>query len=152
MGLQNRTETLKQKIAQSPEQVSSTMRNELLGGAAGAKRRVFGETAETTGMDNQSVYAMQQKKIDQQDQRLDQISAQVGRITRVGQEINDELTEHNRLLGGMEVKIEKTSSRVDSETLRIDTLKKEAGTAGCWLLIIALFIVIIVLVLLIILT
>merc|ERR1712137_164541 len=142
--LQNRCETLKLRASQSPAQSSSVMRNELMG-ASSSKRRVFGETAETEGQSNQSVYDMQQQKMQDQDQRLGQISDQVTRLNRVGKDISSELDEHHRLLDDTSTKLERTGGRVDQEAVRIDKIKVEASTTSCWLLICVLFIIIIVL-------
>ena len=119
MGLQNRIESFKVKISQDPSQGA---RADLMG--AGGAKRVWGETAETEGVGNAEVLDLQKRKMKglscpilcyvrssffnvEQDERLGQISRQVGTISHVGNAIHDELDEHHKLLGEVDVKVQK---------------------------------------------
>lgn len=99
MNLQNRIETFKVKISQTPQQ-------ELMGNGP---KRVWGETAETEGLANGGLLQLQKKKMDDQDEKLGHISRQVGVIKKVGTDIHDELDEHHKLLDDIDTKVHTTT-------------------------------------------
>lgn len=47
--------------------------------------------------------------MNQQDEKLTQISHQVGTIKRIGEDIHDELDEHHKLLDDIDTKIDTTA-------------------------------------------
>eukprot|EP00276_Gloeochaete_wittrockiana_P005493 CAMPEP_0184649158 /NCGR_PEP_ID=MMETSP0308-20130426/6435_1 /TAXON_ID=38269 /ORGANISM="Gloeochaete witrockiana, Strain SAG 46.84" /LENGTH=222 /DNA_ID=CAMNT_0027081617 /DNA_START=130 /DNA_END=799 /DNA_ORIENTATION=- len=67
------------------------------------------ETEKTRSLDARDLLQAQTKRMEEQDDALDELSRSVLRTKKIGESINDELNEHSRLLGDIE--LEPTESK-----------------------------------------
>eukprot|EP01108_Squamamoeba_japonica_P006354 TRINITY_DN5124_c0_g1_i4.p1 TRINITY_DN5124_c0_g1~~TRINITY_DN5124_c0_g1_i4.p1 ORF type:complete len:158 (-),score=45.56 TRINITY_DN5124_c0_g1_i4:106-537(-) len=107
-------------------------------GGGGSKRRAWGvpeETEETRGLDNQQLFSTQQKIVQQQDDQLDLLSHSIGRSKQVALAIDDEVTEQDALLQGLDAHVDRTGAKLRNTTRRVARTEKKASTKCLWLLI-----------------
>lgn len=115
-GAASRASTLASQRTEPP----TPERSALLGPAATSSRpgRVLGarkpaeETAQTRGLDNAGVMGLQQTMLQEQDTKVDQLTAIVRRQRELGLAIGAELAMHNELLDGLSVDVDKTQDRM----------------------------------------
>ena len=101
------------------KEASPSARNDLLGSAAARPARVLGkkagpaaETDVTRPLDHEGLMQLQQTQMDEQDERLDAITAVLRRQRLIAGNIHEELVEQNELLGQLETEVDQTSSKL----------------------------------------
>jgi regulator of vacuolar morphogenesis len=110
--------------------VTSDRQSLLQTGSAFAAKpgRVFGapqpvETEETRPLDDQGLFMLQQNKIEQQDQNLDQLTAVLRRQRQIGMAIHEEVEQQNELLDDL-------NNQVDHVGDHLAKTKKQMNRLG----------------------
>lgn len=143
--LQNRREQLNAMMTSVPQNLQG--KKDLLFGEVSAGGAVWGggETEESRGLDNEGILDLHEKKFKQVDDKLDRLGGVVRQQKDVAKKMGTTLDEQSGLLDDLEGHTDLTTSRVELENSRVDSLKEKAATGGFWLVIIVLFILIVVL-------
>uniref|UniRef100_A0A4W3JMK9 Syntaxin-8 n=1 Tax=Callorhinchus milii TaxID=7868 RepID=A0A4W3JMK9_CALMI len=84
------------------------------------------ETEETKGLDFGEIKHQQQRIIQEQDVGLDALATVIARQKQMGQDIGNELDEHNEIIDDLTHLVDKTDSRIRNESRRVKVLDKKS--------------------------
>ncbi|XP_017283214.1 syntaxin-8 [Kryptolebias marmoratus] len=129
-----------------PESTRSTLMG---GGAAGsgggvANPWLINESEETRGMNFGDIKQQQQRIIEAQDAGLDALAAVISRQKIMGQDIGNELDEHNEIIDDLAHLVDKTDDRIRNETRRVKLVETKSASCGMLVVIVLLLIAIVV--------
>mmetsp|Transcript_14207 Transcript_14207/g.25451 ORF Transcript_14207/g.25451 Transcript_14207/m.25451 type:complete len:192 (+) Transcript_14207:60-635(+) len=112
-------------------------------------RRELAKQIDANKIGREDVLQKQQEAFLQQDQALDQIAAQLGRVSQIGNNINDEVTLHNRLLDDIEEGVAEGNERMHQISREAERVNTVAGASTChlWMAIFSLVTILLVLLL-----
>ncbi|XP_028674470.1 syntaxin-8 [Erpetoichthys calabaricus] len=102
------------------------------------------EPEETRGLGIKEIQQQQQRIIEVQDAGLDALASVISRQKQMGQDIGNELDEHNEIIDDLAHLVDKTDSRIRNETHRVQTVEKKSASCGMLVVIILLLIAIVV--------
>ncbi|KAM3624524.1 uncharacterized protein V6R79_024584 [Siganus canaliculatus] len=125
-------------------------RSALMAQGAGASRGaatnpwLVDETDETRGLTFGEIKQQQQRIIEAQDAGLDALAAVISRQKLMGQEIGNELDEHNEIIDDLAHLVDKTDGRIRNETRRVKLVETKSASCGMLVVIVLLLIAIIV--------
>lgn len=102
------------------------------------------EAEETRGLGFGEIKQQQQQIIEAQDAGLDALAAVISRQKQMGQEIGNELDEHNEIIDDLAQLVDKTDSRIKNETHRVKLLDTKSASCGMLVVIVLLLIAIVV--------
>ena len=94
---------------------------------------------ETKGLDNQGLFSQQSQIVRQQDDQLDALSETIGRHKQIALAIDDEVTEQDALLQGLDAHVDRTGAKLRNTTRRVQRTTRKASTKCLWLIICVLF-------------
>lgn len=117
------------------------------GGGAGqgsSNPWLVNETEETQGLSFGEIKDQQQRIIEAQDAGLDALAAVISRQKMMGQEIGNELDEHNEIIDDLAHLVDKTDSRIRNETQRVKRVETKSASCGMLVVIVLLLIAIVV--------
>ena len=117
-------------------------KEQLMGGGEKKRRIVFGESDETTNLDNGQILQLQNDKMKEQDERLHLIGGTISRQKQLAKDIHDETEIHLNILDDIDSRIENTTKSVMKGTRQVDRLQHKASTCSWWVVIGALGIII----------
>ncbi|XP_034044477.1 syntaxin-8 [Thalassophryne amazonica] len=119
----------------------------LLAGAAGGSGGsttpnpwLISEPEETKGLTIGEIKQQQQQIIEDQDAGLDALAVVISRQKAMGQEIGNELDEHNEIIDDLAHLVDKTDDRIRNETRRVKLVEKKS--ASCWMLVVIVLLLI----------
>ncbi|XP_051985510.1 syntaxin-8-like [Xyrauchen texanus] len=125
-----------------------TLRSTLMTGGNGAGPAVnpwlVNESEETRGLSFGEIKKQQQQIIEAQDAGLDALATVISRQKHMGQEIDNELDEHNEIIDDLTQLVDKTDSRIRNETHRIKLVDTKSASCGMLVVIVLLLVAIIV--------
>nr|XP_046266466.1 syntaxin-8 [Scatophagus argus] len=129
-----------------PEPSRSTLMAEAAGVSRGgaANPWLINETEETRGLTIGEIKQQQQHIIEAQDAGLDALAAVISRQKIMGQEIGNELDEHNEIIDDLAHLVDKTDSRIRNETRRVKLVETKSASCGMLVVIVLLLIAIVV--------
>jgi regulator of vacuolar morphogenesis len=87
-------------------------RKSSMGYSSSPSTRVFGETEVTKKLDNEGLLGLQQTVMKEQDTQFDSLLSTVRRQKEIGYAINDELSIQEKLLSGLEDKVEVSREKI----------------------------------------
>ncbi|XP_051997635.1 syntaxin-8-like [Xyrauchen texanus] len=102
------------------------------------------ESEETRGLGFEEIRQQQQQIIEAQDAGLDTLAAVISRQKQMGQDIGNELDEHNEIIDDLTHLVDKTDSRIRNETHRVKLVDAKSTSCGMLVVIVLLLIAIIV--------
>ncbi|KAA0713125.1 Syntaxin-8 [Triplophysa tibetana] len=105
---------------------------------------VVNETEETRGLSFGEIRQQQQQIVEAQDAGLDALAAVISRQKQMGQEIGNELDEHNEIIDDITQLVDKTDSRIKHETHKVKLVENKSASCGMQVVIVLLLIAIIV--------
>merc|ERR1711974_196480 len=105
-------------------------------GTSGTPARSSGGPSDYSHSD---VLALQQSIKKDQDDQLDALSFSIKRQTEIARGIGDEASEQLRLLDDIEDGVDRSTAKVDKESLRVRKFTVESSTKGLWVVICILF-------------
>eukprot|EP01087_Luapelamoeba_hula_P004780 TRINITY_DN1473_c0_g1_i1.p1 TRINITY_DN1473_c0_g1~~TRINITY_DN1473_c0_g1_i1.p1 ORF type:complete len:137 (+),score=20.03 TRINITY_DN1473_c0_g1_i1:145-555(+) len=120
-----------------------------LGAPGEASRTRWGapkETEETRGLDNRSIYDLNEQKMRDQDKLLDMLGESVDRQKHLATAIGTEVEEQIDLLEHLDGEVGKTTGRVQKAAHRVQQLNMKSSSTWLWIVICILFLILIVLV------
>ncbi|KAM4604477.1 syntaxin-8 [Polymixia lowei] len=126
---------------------SEPSRSTLMAGAGGggaANPWLINESEETRGLSFGQIKQQQQRIIEVQDAGLDALSAVISRQKMMGQEIGNELDEHNEIIDDLAHLVDKTDDRIRNETRRVKLVETKSASCGMLVVIVLLLIAIVV--------
>eukprot|EP01023_Acetabularia_acetabulum_P052011 TRINITY_DN5764_c0_g1_i1.p3 TRINITY_DN5764_c0_g1~~TRINITY_DN5764_c0_g1_i1.p3 ORF type:complete len:225 (-),score=27.63 TRINITY_DN5764_c0_g1_i1:320-994(-) len=88
----------------------------------------------------------QQSLLRQQDEQLDNLSEQVGRIGEIGIRIHEELNTQNNMLDELDQDVDITTNRVQAAQVKIGEVIKKSGTVKQLICVIILVVILIILI------
>jgi len=103
------------------------------------------ETDETRNYDNEDLQQQQQRTLDDQDDRLDDILNGVTRLKIMSTDINSELQLHHHLIGELDDQIDRTDNRIKSSTRSVVDISTRDADGWCTFCTMVLLLVLIVL-------
>ncbi|KAJ8001913.1 hypothetical protein DPEC_G00174350 [Dallia pectoralis] len=128
-----------------PEPSRSTLMAGAGAGAGGAANPwLIDESEETRGLGFAEIKQQQQRIIEVQDAGLDALAAVIGRQKLMGQEIGNELDEHNEIIDDLANLVDKTDDRIRGETRRVKLVETKSASCGMLVVIVLLLIAIVV--------
>nr|XP_020466633.1 syntaxin-8 isoform X2 [Monopterus albus]XP_020466634.1 syntaxin-8 isoform X2 [Monopterus albus] len=125
-------------------------RLKLMAGGAGASEGVaanpwlVNEPEETRGLNFGEIKQQQQQIIEAQDAGLDALAAVISRQKTMGQEIGNELDEHNEIIDDLAHLVDKTDDKIRNETRRVKLVETKSASCGMLVVIVLLLIAIVV--------
>ncbi|XP_028830204.1 syntaxin-8 isoform X7 [Denticeps clupeoides] len=115
------------------------------GGASGATANPWLiDESETCGLTFGEIKQQQQHIIEVQDAGLDALAAVISRQKQMGKDIGNELDEQNEIIDDLTNLVDKTDSRIRSETRRVKLVEVKSASCGMLTVIVLLLIAIIV--------
>uniref|UniRef100_A0A3P8UXX6 Syntaxin-8 n=1 Tax=Cynoglossus semilaevis TaxID=244447 RepID=A0A3P8UXX6_CYNSE len=111
-------------------------RSSLLTGGAGSSGGVaanpwlVNESEETRGLTFGEIKQQQQQIIEAQDAGLDALAAVISRQKIMGQEIGNELEEHNEIIDDLAHLVDKTDDRIRNETRRVKLVENKSASCA----------------------
>ncbi|XP_048411571.1 syntaxin-8 [Stegostoma tigrinum] len=102
------------------------------------------ESEETKGLDFHEIKHQQQRIIQEQDAGLEALVTVIARQKQMGQDIGNELDEQNEIIDDLTHLVDKTDSRIQSETRRVKLVDKKSASCGMLVIIVLLLIAIVV--------
>ncbi|KAF7213276.1 syntaxin-8 [Nothobranchius furzeri] len=131
--------------ATEPEPTRSTL---MSGGTAAsggsANPWLVNESEETKGLTFGEIKQQHQRIIQAQDAGLDALAAVISRQKIMGQDIGNELDEHNEIIDDLAQLVDTTDSRIRNETRRVKLVETKSASCGMLVVIILLLIAIVV--------
>ncbi|XP_029993104.1 syntaxin-8 [Sphaeramia orbicularis] len=129
-----------------PEPARSTLMagNAGASGGGAANPWLINETEETRGLTFGEIKQQQQRIIEAQDAGLDALAAVISRQKIMGQEIGNELDEHNEIIDDLAHLVDKTDDRIRNETRRVKLVETKSASCGMLVVIVLLLIAIVV--------
>uniref|UniRef100_A0A3Q2NU71 Syntaxin-8 n=1 Tax=Fundulus heteroclitus TaxID=8078 RepID=A0A3Q2NU71_FUNHE len=127
-----------------PEASRSTLMAGAAGGGSTANPWLVDETEETRGLSFGEIKQQQQRIIEAQDAGLDALAAVISRQKIMGQEIGNELDEHNEIIDDLAHLVDKTDGRIRNETRRVKLVETKSASCGMLVVIVLLLIAIVV--------
>ncbi|MGH0154545.1 UNVERIFIED_CONTAM: hypothetical protein FKN15_027464, partial [Acipenser sinensis] len=88
------------------------------------------EPEETRGLGFTEIKQQQQRIIEAQDAGLDALASVLSRQKQMGQEIGNELDEHNEIIDDLAHLVDKTDNRIRNETRRVKLVEKKSASCG----------------------
>ncbi|KAK9464137.1 uncharacterized protein V1516DRAFT_669648 [Lipomyces oligophaga] len=98
----------------------------VLGAVTSSAKRVLGplaETSETRQLDNRGLMSLQMKKMDEQDQALDEMSKILRRQRQLGVDISDELELHSEMLKMLDEDVENSDNKLRRAERQLHKIK-----------------------------
>ncbi|KAK1162321.1 syntaxin-8-like [Acipenser oxyrinchus oxyrinchus] len=115
------------------------------GGQGGSSNPwLMDEPEETRGLGFTEIKQQQQRIIEAQDAGLDALASVLSRQKQMGQEIGNELDEHNEIIDDLAHLVDKTDNRIRNETRRVKLVEKKSASCGMLVVIVLLLIAIVV--------
>ncbi|XP_030638242.1 syntaxin-8 [Chanos chanos] len=116
------------------------------GGRSGVSANpwLINEPEETRGLGFGEIKQQQQRIIEEQDAGLDALAAIISRQKQMGQEIGNELDEHNEIIDDITHLVDKTDGRIRNETRRVKLVETKSASCGMLVVIVLLLIAIVV--------
>ncbi|XP_037545898.1 syntaxin-8 [Nematolebias whitei] len=114
------------------------------GGGGAANPWLINESEETKGLSFGDIKQQQQRIIEAQDAGLDALAAVISRQKIMGQDIGNELDEHNEIIDDLAHLVDKTDGRIRNETRRVKLVETKSASCGMMVVIVLLLIAIIV--------
>uniref|UniRef100_A0A1A7XBW9 Syntaxin-8 n=1 Tax=Iconisemion striatum TaxID=60296 RepID=A0A1A7XBW9_9TELE len=129
-----------------PESARSTLMSggPAASGGSVANPWLVNESEETKGLTFGEIKQHQQRIIQAQDAGLDALAAVISRQKIMGQDIGNELEEHNEIIDDLAQLVDTTDSRIRNETRRVKLVETKSTSCGMLVVIILLLIAIIV--------
>lgn len=82
----------------------------------------------------------QERIIQEQDQKLEELCKVIGRQKEIGQNINNEVEHHNEIIDDLADHMDRTDESLINKTRQVQTVSSKDRTCGYWIVIILLFI------------
>eukprot|EP01026_Neomeris_dumetosa_P025872 TRINITY_DN2121_c0_g1_i10.p2 TRINITY_DN2121_c0_g1~~TRINITY_DN2121_c0_g1_i10.p2 ORF type:complete len:226 (+),score=40.23 TRINITY_DN2121_c0_g1_i10:126-803(+) len=115
-------------------------------------RQVLEMTNTNQSKQNNAIYDEQKQEqeslIRQQDEQLDELSEQVGRLGQIGIRIHEELNTQNNMLDELDQDVQVTTSRIKSAQVRIMEVINKSGSCRQFVCVIVLVVILIILIVL----
>ncbi|KAL3478602.1 SNARE complex subunit [Aspergillus californicus] len=158
--VQNSSPDLKQPVPQHPQSKSVRFMDDSAAAAAAEedlnRRNLFQpyrdepspDGVDTSGMDNEQIYAHHEQTMRDQDDQLDRLGESIGRQHQLSIQIGDELDGHVALLDNMDGTTERHQNRLDNARRRIDKIRRKASDNLSMMTIIGLIILLVILIVL----
>ncbi|XP_026215516.1 syntaxin-8 isoform X1 [Anabas testudineus] len=119
----------------------------MAGGASGGMSTnpwLVNESEETRGLTFGEIKQQQQQIIEAQDAGLEALAAVISRQKIMGQDIGNELDEHNEIIDDLAHLVDKTDDRIRNETRRVKLVETKSASCGMLVVIVLLLIAIVV--------
>lgn len=136
--------TFKGEISELQSSRSSLIEGGAGASGTGANPWLINESEETRGLNFGEIKKQQQQIIEAQDAGLDALAAVISRQKIMGQEIGNELDEHNEIIDDLAHLVDKTDDRIRNETRRVKLVETKSASCGMLVVIVLLLIAIIV--------
>ena len=91
---------------------------------------------------------MQKQQLKNQDQHLDDIKAITGQIKYEAQNLNEEVTDQNKMLDNLNTNMDKTEKKFDKANKRLDNFIRNSNQMCLWCIIITEIVALVLLLLL----
>jgi len=118
---------LKRSVATADDKLNSRGGSRF--GYAARREKEYNEDDETRGVSDRSLLQQQHAMRDRHDQKLDGILSGVTKLKVMGQEINQELDLHTRLLDDLDGAVTATDERIVTNIKKVDHIDRKSG--GC---------------------
>ncbi|XP_053493485.1 syntaxin-8 isoform X2 [Ictalurus furcatus] len=128
----------------APEPSRSTLLTGGFGAEPAQNPWLVDESEETKGLTFREIKEQQQRIIQAQDEGLDVLADVISRQKRMGQEIGNELDEHNEIIDDITQLVDTTDSRIRNETRRVQLVETKSASCGMMVVIVLLLIAIVV--------
>eukprot|EP00163_Fabomonas_tropica_P003651 TRINITY_DN1314_c0_g2_i3.p1 TRINITY_DN1314_c0_g2~~TRINITY_DN1314_c0_g2_i3.p1 ORF type:complete len:256 (-),score=30.21 TRINITY_DN1314_c0_g2_i3:131-898(-) len=114
-------------------------------GGMGAGRQYSSkqETDQTRALENHEILQLQNRVMETQDNKLDDLSKAVNNVKQIGLAVNEELDLHQHLLSDIDAGVDKTSGKLRRETKRLNKITKKQKSCCalvCMFLLIAILV------------
>ncbi|XP_029917506.1 syntaxin-8 [Myripristis murdjan] len=129
-----------------PDPSRSTLMDRGAGASGGGTTNpwLINESEETKGLSFGEIKQQQQRIIEAQDAGLDALAEVISRQKTMGQEIGNELDQHNEIIDDLAHLVDKTDDRIRNETRRVKLVETKSASCGMMVVIVLLLIAIVV--------
>ncbi|XP_027023767.1 syntaxin-8 [Tachysurus fulvidraco] len=128
----------------APEPSRSALLTGGFGAEPGQNPWLVNESEETRGLTFSQIKEQQQRIIQAQDEGLDVLADVISRQKRMGQDIGNELDEHNEIISDITQLVDTTDGRIRNETRRVQLVETKSASCGMLVVIVLLLIAIVV--------